>query len=85
VHDTLVVHADGTYQEEGGVWGSTATGFTIDAYNAPLDVHGTYIVHSPTFTLIPNNGSPVDSSAATVDGDTLTIVRYPGTWKFARF
>lgn len=81
VHDTLVIHSDGTYQEQGGVWGTTVGG----AYDAPLDVQGVYVVHSSGFTLIPINDTPVDSSTATVDGDTLTMVRYPGTWKFSRF
>jgi len=85
VHDTLVVQSDGTYQEEGGVWGLVSNGSASSPYIAPLDVHGTYVVHSSGFTLLPNSGALVDSSTATVYGDTLTIVRYPGTWKFARF
>ena len=81
--DVVVLNADGTYQETGGMWGYDSQ----ESVGNLIDAHGTYTLSGPnytTITLTAASGSNVSGGIGTIQHDTLAFPRYPGAWKLKK-
>ena len=84
VKNTVVLSADGTYQESGALWGH-GSGF-VGVSQVPIESHGTYTLNGSAITFVADVASLMPGGTGTVlrgDG-TLTFTRGYTIWNFKR-
>jgi hypothetical protein len=84
MYDTIILAANQTYQERGGMWGKPSGAISLVDSTVSFQASGTYTVTGTATTLTQLTGANVTGGSGSIVGDTLSITRYPGNWAWVK-